>query len=324
MACYHPLDAWRSPSGQVLLAYNARYCHSRNPDFKLPCGRCIGCRLDLSRKWAVRCMHEAQMHKDNCFITLTYDDAKLPERPDGVPPANVSLYYEDFQLFMKRLRKRFTGKTIRFYMCGEYGENFHRPHFHACIFGLDFPDREFFARTASKSIIYRSKILEELWPYGFSSIGNFNYQSAAYVARYCLKKIVGNGGYDKHNNYIHPDDHYAVVDPLTGEILYWKTPEFNKMSRRPGIGGTWFDKFETDVFPHDHVIVNSKPVSVPRYYDTLFTRRSTDNLVDMETVIKPARLKKAILSLDDNTPERLLVKEQVAKANLLRLKRKLS
>jgi len=257
-------------------------------------------------------MHEAKMHRDNCFITLTYDDKKLPERPDGVPPANISLYYEDFQLFMKRLRKHFAGATIRFYMAGEYGENFGRPHFHACLFGIDFPDREPFSRTPSGATICRSKILEKLWPYGFSSVGNFDFKAAAYVARYVMKKITGDDA----------DTHYEIMDPETGEI-YWRTPEFNKMSLKPGIGATWFEKYKSDVFPHDHVIVNGKPVGVPRYYDKLYECSSTDNYCDLEVTIKKKRIDKAQLSLDDNTPDRLAVKEQVTLANLQRLKRKL-
>jgi len=312
MACFFPLDAWYTPDGRVLLKYNPHYCHSLTPDFKVPCSRCEGCRLDRSRKWAIRCMHEAQMHKENCFITLTYDDDRLPDRPAGVPPANISLYYRDFQLFLKKLRKRFPKHNVRFYMAGEYGDLNGRPHFHACIFGFDFPDRDFFKKSPSGSIIYRSKILESLWTHGFSSVGNFDFKSAAYVARYCMKKVVGDLA----------DSHYETIDPITGEV-YFRDPEFNKMSLKPGIGATWFAKFSSDVFPHDHVIVNSKPNSVPRYYDKLYSSISTDNYHDLEVVVKPARKAKAKLSLDDNTPERLKVKREVTLANLKRLKRKL-
>jgi len=350
MACFYPLDAWRTESGKVLLSYNPRYCTSVSPQFKIPCTRCVGCRLDRSRKWAVRCMHESQMHRDNCFITLTYDNKRLPERPDGVPPANISLYYPDFQLFMKRLRKRFSGKNIRFYMAGEYGEqcrecrhnrlmcicpvfipDFGRPHFHACLFGLDFPDRDFFMRSPSGAVIYRSRILEELWPYGFSSVGNLDFQSAAYVARYCMKKITGDAA----------DLHYETVDPVTGEV-YWRVPEFNKMSLKPGIGATWFEKYHKDVFPHDHVIVSGQPTSVPRYYDKLYERMtsfefpswvvlSNGEPVSFEVLtasremeaIKFEREERAKNCLDDNTPDRLRVKEQVTLANLQKLKRKL-
>jgi len=310
MACYHPLDAWHHPTEKKpLLTYNPKLCGQPTPDFKLPCGRCIGCRLDKSRKWAIRCTHEAQMHHDNCFITLTYAPFTwIHSRRDS----GADLIYSEFQKFMKRLRKRFPSSKIRFYMAGEYGENFGRPHFHAILFGFNFPDRDFLARTPSNSLIYRSKILEELWPFGYSSVGDFTFESAAYVARYCMKKITGDAA----------DLHYERLDPLTGEI-YWRKPEFNKMSLKPGIGATWFKKYKTDVFPHDHVIINSKPVAVPRYYDKLFARIDDCGEYTLDTKIKPDRLKKAQLSVDDNTPERLIVKEQVAHANALKLQRKL-
>ena len=310
MACYHPLDAWHHPTEKKpILAYNPGLCHSPQPDFKLPCGRCVGCRLDRSRKWAIRCMHEAQMHRDNCFITLTYAPFTwLDTRRDS----GATLIYPEFQKFMKRLRKRFPGVTIRFYMAGEYGEQFGRPHFHACIFGMNFPDRDFLARTQSGSVIYRSKILEELWPFGYSSIGDFSFETAAYVARYVMKKITGDIA----------DMHYERFDPATGEII-WREPEFNRMSLKPGIGASWLMKYKTDVFPHDHVIVNGHPVGVPRYYSNLYERIDDCGAFVMDTKIRPQRLKNLQSRLDDNTPDRLKVKEQVALSNLKRLKRKL-
>lgn len=310
MVCYHPLHAYRSISrkenGTVHIAFEWFFgCE----EIKLPCGRCVGCRLDRSRKWAIRCMHEARMHRDNCFITLTYDDLKLPVRPEGIPPANLSLYYPDFQKFMKRLRKH-AGVKLRFYMCGEYGTEFGRPHFHACIFGYDFIDRIPFKRSDSGSIIYRSPSLEKLWTFGFSSVGAFDFKSAAYVARYCMKKVNGELA----------DQYYETIDPITGEV-FWKVPEFNRCSLKPGIGATWFDKYTSDVFPHDRVIVNGKECGVPRYYDNLYERSGFDGCYELNVNIKPRRLEK--INLDDNTPDRLLVKEQVALANLSKLKRKI-
>jgi hypothetical protein len=183
MACYKPLTAYQCADRSIIWREIPGADVVRT--LSLPCGQCVGCRLERSRQWAVRCMHEAQMHTSNCFITLTYAPEFIREAKD------LSLNYEHFQLFMKRLRKRFTGKTIRFYMAGEYGELRDRPHFHACIFGLDFEDKKFLKRTETGSILYTSKILEELWPYGYSSIGDVNFESAAYVARYIMKKVNG-------------------------------------------------------------------------------------------------------------------------------------
>ena len=197
MSCFHPLKAKQCQDTKQVFFGNG----SRNfRNITLPCGRCVGCRLKRSKEWAIRCIHESKLHSDNAFITLTYDDKKLPYRPIGVPPADKSLYYPDFQKFMKRLRKAYSGRIIRFYMAGEYGEQFGRPHFHACLFGVDFSDKIPFKKTPSGSVIYTSKILEKLWPYGFSSVGNVDFQSAAYVARYIMKKITGAAA----------DSHYSL------------------------------------------------------------------------------------------------------------------
>lgn len=295
-------------------------------DITLPCGQCVGCRLERSRQWAVRCMHEAQMWEKNCFITLTYDDLKLPEGYS----ISTGLVYDHFQKFMKRLRFSYKGHQpsdddtypIRFYMCGEYGEQFGRPHFHACLFNFDFDDKEFFKKSPSGEAIYVSKQLSELWPFGFSSVGSFDYKSAAYVARYVMKKITGDAA----------DRHYEIVDLDTGEIKY-RAPEFNKMSLKPGIGANWLSKYSSDVYPHDHVIVKGKECKPPRYYDKLIKRailepeksffEATPAIVSGFDAMIDARVIKAKKMLDDCTPERLNVKEQVVIAKLSKLKRKL-
>lgn len=187
MPCFKPLDAFISKhyhpdTGKRSILFGVPGNVMAFDSVKLPCGQCVGCRLERSRQWALRCMHESKLHDRNCFITLTYDEAHLP--PDR------GLHYRDFQLFMKRLRKRF-GDNIRFYMCGEYGEKVGRPHFHACLFGHDFDDKKLWSTTPAKSKLYRSESLEELWPNGFSSVGDVTFESAAYVARYITKKITG-------------------------------------------------------------------------------------------------------------------------------------
>ena len=298
MPCYHPIAAYQTVDGQVVFSERRYFDISRT--LSLPCGQCVGCRLERSRQWAMRCLHEAKLHENNCFITLTYSDEHLPN--------DRSLHYRDFQLFMKKLRKKF-GSKIRFYMCGEYGEKFDRPHFHACIFGFDFPDRKYWKQTGSGSKLYRSAELEKLWKYGFSSIGDVNFESAAYVARYIMKKVTGQG---KH------DQHYKFSDLETGEILE-KKPEFNKMSLKPGIGYEWFKKFKSDVYPHDYVIINGRKVRPPKYYDLKYSKESPYEWEEVQQ--KRIVLGKA--NFEDNTDERLLVKETITKARIQMLKREL-
>lgn len=206
----------------------------------LPCGQCIGCRLEYSRNWAIRCMHEASLHAENCFITLTYDDFHLP--------ANGTLVKRDFQLFMKRLRKEFPNARIRYYHCGEYGERFGRPHYHACIFGFDFPDKEYLGERGDFPV-FRSATLERLWPFGRSEIGSVTFESAAYVARYIVTKVTGD----------------AAADYYGG-----RQPEYVTMSRRPGIGRDWVLTNMSEVCANDGVFSRGVFVQPPRYYDSAF------------------------------------------------------
>jgi hypothetical protein len=295
MACFHPLQAYQCSDGSIIFS-------ERKGDvvrsLSLPCGQCRGCRLERSRQWAVRCMHEASLYEQNCFITLTYDNDHCP--------SDRSLNYGDFQRFMKRFRKRFKDSTIRFYMAGEYGEKFERPHFHACIFGFNFPDLTLWKRTPSGALIYRSKSLEDLWPFGYSSVGDVTFESAAYVARYVMKKRTGKC----------IGDHYETTDMETGEIKE-RVPEFNRMSLKPGIGFGFYKKFTSDIYPHDYVVINGRETRPPKFYDKKFA----DDFPEDFEALQFQRFVDAVDRFDDNTDERLCVKEQVLEAKFSRLKR---
>lgn len=286
MPCYHPLSAFQSPSGEIRFVEST----SAFKNLDLPCGRCVGCRLERARQWSVRIMHEAKLHEQNCFITLTYDNEHLP--------ADLSLDYRHFQNFLKRFREQIAPKRIRYYMCGEYGEERSRPHYHAIIFGYMFDDIRLHSRSGSGDELYTSAFLQSLWPYGFSSIGQVTEKSANYVARYVMKKVTGSQA----------DRYYELVDPITGAITK-RSPEFNRMSLKPGIGAAWFDKFHSDVFPHDRVIMKGKPSKPPRYYDKLLGRSNPEML----EAVKESRVADAMDRKDDNTAKRLYVKEQLAK-----------
>ncbi len=284
MACFRPLEGFRSPSGGIVFSRH----DSIGLPMSVPCGQCIGCRLERSREWAVRCVHEASLHDVNCFVTLTYDDEFLPHFG--------SLLMDDWQKFFKRLRKR-VGK-IRFFGCGEYGEQFGRPHYHACIFGYDFPDKVLWAHRSGHDT-FRSPLLESVWTYGQSEIGSLTFESAAYVARYCLKKVTGKRA----------RAHYECVDPETGEIGS-RLAEFATMSRRPGIGTGWFEKFSSDVYPSDEVILGGKSFKPPRFYDGLLAAVSPDMSVSMLEARRRSR------SPEDETRARLRVREVCAEARV--------
>lgn len=258
----------------------------------LRCGQCHGCRLEYARQWAIRCVHEASMHDENCFVTLTYAKDCF------------NLVYTDFQLFMKRLRARFFRARIRFYMCGEYGELNGRAHFHALLFGFDFPDKVYFKKSDSGEKLYRSKILEELWPLGHSLIGSVTFESAGYVARYVMKK--NNDGAQV----------VRIIDPDTGAV-FERCKEFARMSLRPGIGASWIRKFRKDVYPHGRVVSNGVEVLPPKYYDELYRRMNAGGY----KMMKGRRHIETMLGLYDNVPGRVEAKEEVSKAALRFLRR---
>lgn len=239
-------------------------------------------------------MHEAALHEENCFITLTYGEQHVPRF--------LSLRYRDFQLFMKRLRK-FANREVRFFMCGEYGGEHSRPHFHACLFGFNFSDL-----VVLKRGLYRSSALERLWSFGFCSVGAVTFESAAYVARYVMKKVTGEGS----------GEHYRSVDLLTGEVGS-RCPEFCHMSLRPGIGRGWLERFWSDVYPSGKVVVNGVEANPPRYYDRVLRRRDSD----ASAVIDFERGELAREHFADSSVERLAVREQVLTARISTLKRKI-
>lgn len=178
MPCYNPRTVSFDREGKICFSPK-RFSKELVP-FLVPCGQCIACRLEYSKQWAIRCVHESEMYANNCFITLTYSSEHLP-------PENSLLHY-DFQNFLKRLRKKF-GTNISYFMCGEYGESKGRPHYHACLFGLDFGDKKFKGTNDQGNERYSSKTLTDLWGKGHTELGSVTFESAAYCARYITKKL---------------------------------------------------------------------------------------------------------------------------------------
>lgn len=261
----------------------------------LPCGRCIGCRMEKARQWGLRCVHEAKMWPCNSFVTLTYNNEFLPE--------GGTLVLRDLQLFMKRLRKkRGPANPIRFFAGGEYGEHDRRPHYHLLLFNCGFPDMLRHTESKGGQVLYTSKELSELWFQGFHLIGEVTFDSAVYCAKYALKKLNPGNSDDSRMRF---DDRYQVIDECG--IVYDRRPEFAVMSRRPGIGHGYYSKYGAEVRAHDNVIVNAKEVRPPRYYDVLTERCDADTLERL----KRKRKREAVLNRLDNTPERLRVKERL-------------
>lgn len=303
-------------SGKSSIVFDRRESTSA-VELRLPCGQCIGCRLAYSRNWALRCLNEAQMHEKNCFITLTYNDKNLPK--DG------GLHVEDWQKFAKRLRKE-VGK-FRYYHAGEYGERYGRPHYHALLFGYRPSDCEYLRSTGAGSKLYTSKVLSDVWSKGYCSVGDVTFESAAYVARYCLKKVTGEEREKVGNSGLRPYDRLEVATGVISKVR----PEYVTMSRRPGIGKSWYQRFKSDVYPRGYVVARGgKKMPPPRFYDGLY---ELENPLDMKRIklhrIEQAGRKELVYNdvlkkfqlLDVYRDERLRVMEEVKQKTMSRFAR---
>ena len=280
MRCTSPRTVGFKSDGKTI-SWSQKDYSKEFATFQLPCGKCLACRLDYSRQWAVRCMHEAKCFGDrNSFITLTYNDENL---------YSDKLYYIDFQLFIKRLRSRILDDELKkifpshssdqradewsgmskeskkeinekiaigFFVTGEYGERRKRKHWHALIFNWRPDDCEYKYSNDRGDKVYSSKQLDDLWTFGITEVGSVTFESAGYCARYAAKKLVH--GKDQDHNY----------DPIS------------KKSSKHAIGKRWLEKYHDDLFNYGQLIVNGRPAgSIPRYYEKWLAKHHPEKFV---------------------------------------------
>ena len=306
MPCYSPLKGYRASNGGIVFK---REKSLNGQSFEVPCGKCIGCRLDYSRDWAVRCKHEARMNEKNMFITLTYNNENLPE--------NGTLVKKDFQDFMKRLRKT-TDNKIKYFHCGEYGEKTKRPHYHALIFNYEMEDKiPWVNRNGNQT--YISEDLTRIWSKGITEIGQVTWKSAAYCARYITKKVYGEEA----------EKHYASeiqINKKTGEMTVIKTlqPEYTTCSNRGGgIGRSWYEKYKSDIWNNGCVTIidGERPFkcSVPRYYTEILKKEQPEKYEKF----KSKQLEFAKQNRDNNTSHMLKMREKYAQKRAKKLVRKI-
>ena len=334
LPCYHPLKAFvlGEKDGKRLLkvtSYEVDHLERSGEGFaccthpaygrpgdvtefiEIPCGKCSGCRLQRSREWANRCMLELEYHKSSYFVTLTYDDCHVPihyysdpETGEALP--SMSLVKRDFQLFMKRLRKKF-GVGIRFFASGEYGSESFRPHYHAIIFGLELDDLVFYKRSAQGFQYFNSASLQEVWPNGFAVVAPVTWETCAYTARYVMKKLTGPEAEFYEN--------FNIV------------PEFSLMSRKPGIARQYYED-HPDLYEHEFINISTekggRKFRPPKYYDKLFDLDCPEESAKLKAVrqkmaaaAQKAKLQKTTLSYLDQ----LAVEERNQLARIKSLKR---
>ncbi len=338
MPCFHPMVGYRSikknpGTGKRSIVFDSSK-GIVDLTIPIPCGQCIGCRLERSRQWAMRCVHEASGFENNAYLTLTYDDKNLPQ--------DKSVHIEHFQKFMKRLRKKFKGiepvkepdgKThhpLRFFHCGEYGTQCRqcllhknyctcpnyipmigRPHYHALLFNFDFNDKLPFTKNKTGETLFTSETLSKIWGLGFCTLGDVTFESAAYVARYITKKINGPMA-KKEQTYVRYE-----TEKSPGEISVEVNKEYTSCSRRPGLGTYWYRQFSEETYRDDFVLLRGKKMRPPKYYDKKLEGENPRESFH----IKVMRKSNARKHSENNTPERLAVREFCQQEKFNRLKR---
>lgn len=294
MSCYHPIPGRQhkylknKETGKPITIISASFIPDDPENWvelMVPCGQCVGCRLDYSREWAARIMMECKEWEQNWFLTLTYDPEHVPigytiNKETGELIENMTLYPKDLQDFLKRLRRTweydYNHQNIRFFACGEYGERFGRPHYHICIMNLPIPkeELEFMFNNHEGDAIYDCKKIRKIWGKGLIGIGEVTFNSAAYVARYIMKKQKG------------PDSDWYYKSQ-------GKAKEFTRMSLKPGIGKNYYEQNKTKIYQYDNITLpkgrSSITVKPPAYFDKLYDLDDPDNLAK----IKQARREKA-------------------------------
>lgn len=280
MPCNKPLKAVQLPDGRVQVVRRNEWV---NKPLDLACGQCLGCRIDARQAWAVRCVHEARTHKRNSYVTLTYSDEHLP--------ANGSLCKRHWQLFAKRLRKNIG--PFRYLHCGEYGDETLRPHYHACLFGIDFWDDQIHVKTSKGYRLFSSPSLDRTWGMGHVWIGEMTWRTAEYVAGYVMKKMTKR---QEKNS-----DEYERIDTSTGEV-HQVEPEYITMSRNPGLGAEFLKTFNKDIYSDDQVIVDGRRFRPPKYYDK-------KQPLEVREKLTAERFKK--LNKEELRPHRLRTKEHL-------------
>lgn len=295
MACFYPRTMF-PPVGGGRPVYVMPAGHSGRT-VEVRCGQCIGCRADDSRDWATRIVDESRLWKSNWFVTLTFDDECLPD--------DQSVSRVDVQRFIMRAAKAakrrglLEGPGLRCFYNGEYGTQTKRPHYHAILFGLELVDLVPWAKNERKEQMWTSAFLAEVWARGRVIVGSVTTESAGYVAGYAIR--------DKWaKNRV-----YELVDPETG-LCQERVRPFIGMSRRPGIGRRFIERFGHSLLAGDYSVANGKKRPTPRYYHRVLEQTAPETAATLLARSEAARRLPA--AKRERSVERLKVREECFRA----------
>lgn len=299
MLCLAPLSAqvngWtKNFKTKYIFKNNPKYNKGREPDKLFCCRQCMPCRIAKSGEWAVRLMHQAQMHEHNIFLTLT-------QNPENMP-VDRGLDHRQIQLFMKRLRQHYSPELLSYFCGAEYGKQKINPHWHLIIFNIEVADLILHTKNKRGDKLYTSDTIEKIWGRGFITIGEVNKTTCAYTAGYLMKDSTMN--------------HQAAVDLVdieTGELYTRKKP-YNSMSTRPAIGKEWYEKYPMDVFPHDYCVVKGKKINTPSYYRRQLEKSDPILFEELRELRNKAMDTEQFKF--NNTPERIKVRAKCQELNI--------
>lgn len=261
MSCYYPrlaVNYGLQSNGKNRIRFLPRRVDFNINDFRskfggslflLPCGRCLGCKVDKARDWSTRCVLESSYYPFSSFITLTYNDQHLPS--DG------KVHREDINQFIDKLKYR--GFNFRFFGCAEYGSSNHRPHYHLITFGYQPDDLVKHSVGSDGNFLFTSKFLESVWSKGFVLVGSASKQSAGYVARYTTKKLGDDDSFIFMSS--HPGIGYQYLVDHAKEIV-----STDKVYGEFGESGTapvprYFNRFLAEWFPEEYQVLQAKRIA---------------------------------------------------------------
>lgn len=226
----------------------------------IPCGHCVGCSTDISKSWMNRMVLEKEVSSTSYFLTITYDEEHLP--------SDHMLKKNHLDKFIKDIRNYFKNNydydNIRYYACGEYGSKTARPHYHMIVYNLPLTSLEYeilglgkgvkcLFKTVGMSVdnepLYQFDFLNNIWKKGFVVVGKVTSKSCGYVARYVNKKRM-----KKLPNWLL--EKQGIV------------PEFNCMSRMPGIGEEYYHQNYLKILDNNlNFYIDGQLMSVGRYFE---------------------------------------------------------
>lgn len=338
MTCLKPITAWKKRIADLTQNpwdyYKDKKLRFKDPKndkiwekVQIACGHCLGCALDKSNTWATRIATEIKNHKENCFITITYNNENLPINENG----KMTLRKKDFQDFLKRLRYHIN-KKILYFGCGEYGNTTYRPHGHFIIMGWKPQDLKLHSTSKSDKEIYTSEQLQKIWGMGFISVQEANYKTACYVARYVQKKA---GLKPNKRHYTNELTFDTKIDERTGEKfltthtkyqtetkdMLGREKEFILMSKKPAIGKTYLEQNKNKVIHNKGILLkvadNVVLKPIPRYFKKLLEKDNWEQHDKLQYKIKTEaekNLKKQLNEIKSYNPK--LTLEETQKINL--------